>query len=273
MALWLFNTTSGMLTYKILTGNVCSPISKYLFSKQKTIRMRFLHTPCHFVTTVKTSWITKSSTWYSKQKSFCAGTLKKFCCNFLSVLLTNQNVIEPPWWKTPKILSKFFLLHIYIQNWINNAVLIIVTMCNTNWCTISTNKIPVIEMEFCLWSLQDYNNPDWVCLADFFAIKDWKIPGRTGIEPSDGSGSKIFTWIGSIFCCSGQVSHFWFGFGKFSLKIPFFYFSPFGSRKISLGQVKNYWGQRRVGFLFTAGQKYARVGSGPISNWTHNLRS
>jgi len=31
-------------------------------------------------------------------------------------------------------------------------------------------------------------------------------------------------------------------------------------------RVKKYRGQRRVGLLFTAGQKYARVGSGPISS-------
>jgi len=36
---------------------------------------------------------------------------------------------------------------------------------------------------------------------------------------------------------------------------------PFGSKKISLGRVKKYPGQRWVGLLFTAGQKHARVGS------------
>jgi len=50
-----------------------------------------------------------------------------------------------------------------------------------------------------------------------------------------GLGQKFLTLVRSIFCCSGRVSHLWFGFGKFSL------------------------------ILFTAGQKYAQVGSGPIS--------
>jgi len=43
-------------------------------------------------------------------------------------------------------------------------------------------------------------------------------------QGSDGSRSKIFDpgWVGSNFSCSGQVSYLWFGFGKFSLKIPNF---------------------------------------------------
>jgi len=37
----------------------------------------------------------------------------------------------------------------------------------------------------------------------------------------------------------------------------FFNLLPFGSIKISSGQVKKCSGQRQVGLLFTAGQKYA----------------
>jgi len=61
-----------------------------------------------------------------------------------------------------------------------------------------------------------------------------------------GPGQKFLTRVGS-----GWVSHLWFGFefGKF------FNFFPFGSKKISLGQVRKYPGQSRVGLLFTAGQK------------------
>jgi len=44
-----------------------------------------------------------------------------------------------------------------------------------------------------------------------------------------------------------------------------FYFFPFRSKKISLGWVKMYTGWRRVALLFTAGQKHAQIGSGPIS--------
>jgi len=51
------------------------------------------------------------------------------------------------------------------------------------------------------------------------------------------------------------------GFEKFLLKIPNFFPSD---KKISSGHVKKYLGQRRVGLLFTASQKYARVGLGPI---------
>jgi len=41
-----------------------------------------------------------------------------------------------------------------------------------------------------------------------------------------GLGQRFLTWVRSILCCSGQVSHLWFGFGKFSLKIL-----KFGSKK------------------------------------------
>jgi len=74
----------------------------------------------------------------------------------------------------------------------------------------------------------------------------------------DESWSKIFY--------SGLVGSTTFGFGKFPLKnTKFSTFCCSGQKKISLGQVKNYPGQRQVGLLLTAGEKYARVGSGPIS--------
>jgi len=70
-------------------------------------------------------------------------------------------------------------------------------------------------------------------------------------------------------------------FGKFLLKMSnFSIFFPSG-KKIMLGQVKKYPGQRRVGLLFTAGQKYAQVrsGQGPslvcdnLSNWQFELHT
>jgi len=48
---------------------------------------------------------------------------------------------------------------------------------------------------------------------------------------------------------AGQVSHLWFGIGKFPLKMSNF------SIFFSSGQVKKYMGQRQVGLLFNAGQK------------------
>jgi len=81
--------------------------------------------------------------------------------------------------------------------------------------------------------------------------------------------------VGSIFLLlgSGQVSHLWFesGIGKFPLKVPNFSILPFGSKKISSGWVKKYPGQRRIGVLFTAGQKYAQagLGQGPSLAWLH----
>jgi len=70
-----------------------------------------------------------------------------------------------------------------------------------------------------------------------------------------GLDQTVLTRVGSIFVAwveLGRVSHFWFGFGKFPLKIPnFSLFFPV--------RVKKYPGQRRVDLLFTADQKYARV--------------
>jgi len=81
-----------------------------------------------------------------------------------------------------------------------------------------------------------------------------------------GSGSKIFDQGQINFCCWGRVSHLWFGFCKISLKnTKFFNFFLLGSKKISLGQVKKYPDQKRVSLLYTVSQKYAWVGSGPIS--------
>jgi len=79
---------------------------------------------------------------------------------------------------------------------------------------------------------------------------------------SDGSGSKNFDpgQVVSILCGSGRVGSAIYGLG---LNLENF---SFRSKKISLGWVRKYPGQRGVGLLFTAGQNLARVGSGPISN-------
>jgi len=49
-----------------------------------------------------------------------------------------------------------------------------------------------------------------------------------------GQGQKIMTRVGSIICCSGRVSHLWFGFefGKFPLQTSnFSIFFPSGQKK------------------------------------------
>jgi len=52
---------------------------------------------------------------------------------------------------------------------------------------------------------------------------------------------------------SGQPFMVWDGIWKISPKnVKFF---PFGSKKISSGRVGKYPGRRRVGLLYTAGQK------------------
>jgi len=108
----------------------------------------------------------------------------------------------------------------------------------------------------------------------FEVIRNLALKTFTFILTCDGTRSKIFQsgQVKFMFLGSGRVSNFLFGFGKFPLKIPRF------SICFLLGQ-KNLIesGQSQVGLLFTAGQKYARVGSGwagwagsePIYN--HNL--
>jgi len=82
----------------------------------------------------------------------------------------------------------------------------------------------------------------------------------TIVYTSDGSRSKIFNpgWVGSIFCGlawvgSGQSFMGSVGIWKISPKNVNFF--PFGSKKISSGQVRKYPGQRQVCLLLTAGQK------------------
>jgi len=70
-----------------------------------------------------------------------------------------------------------------------------------------------------------------------------------------GSGQYFISQIGA-----GQPSLVWvwkishINISNFSICFP-------SGQKISSVQVKKYLGQRRVGFLFTAGQEYAWVGS------------
>jgi len=66
---------------------------------------------------------------------------------------------------------------------------------------------------------------------------------------SDGSGSKFLTRVGSAIYGLGL------NLENFPKNVNFFNFFCFGSKKISSGRVGKYPGQRRVGLLFTAGQK------------------
>jgi len=87
------------------------------------------------------------------------------------------------------------------------------------------------------------------------------------IITSDESGSKIFDpgQVGSIFCGSGRVSHFWFRFefGKFPLKTSNFSIFSLWVKKISSGCIREYPGQRWVSLLFTTGQSKLGSGQGP----------
>jgi len=84
---------------------------------------------------------------------------------------------------------------------------------------------------------------------------------------SDGFGSKTFDpgQVGSIFCGSSRSGSAIYGLGlkNFPSKCQIFQFFSLLVKKISSGRVKKCPGQRRVGLLFTAGQKLARSGQGP----------
>jgi len=120
-------------------------------------------------------------------------------------------------------------------------------------------------------SIQDYFKVTCVCTK--WKIKGWCFyDGWWGtLEPKGfrwaflffylviSPGRKFLTWV-------GWVSLHWVWIWKISPKnVKFFNFLPFGSKRVSLGRVKKYLDQGQVSLLFTAGQKYVRVGSGPIS--------
>jgi len=72
-----------------------------------------------------------------------------------------------------------------------------------------------------------------------------------------GSGQKLLTRVRS-----GQFFDAQVGPGQPHLNLENPNFLLFGPKKISSGWVKKYLGQGQVWPLFTAGQKYAQVGSG-----------
>jgi len=85
------------------------------------------------------------------------------------------------------------------------------------------------------------------------------------IHHSDGLGSNFFDpdRVGSIFCCSGRVSHFWFWFGKFLLNIPkFTFFSLWVKKTLSVGSKSNQVKDRWASYLLWI---KSMLGSGRVS--------
>jgi len=85
-----------------------------------------------------------------------------------------------------------------------------------------------------LFGNNQINIPSLVLVQDTTYCTGAKNPKFTTVKTSDGSGLKMFCpgsgWVGSIFCSSGWVSHLWFGFGKFPLKMSIFF--PSRKKKI-----------------------------------------
>jgi len=70
--------------------------------------------------------------------------------------------------------------------------------------------------------------------------------------------------LGQIFVAWARSAIFGLGMDleNFLQKRQIFQYFVLRVKKMSSGRVEKYPGQSRVGLLFTAGQKYARVGSG-----------
>jgi len=77
-----------------------------------------------------------------------------------------------------------------------------------------------------------------------------------------GLGQKYLTRVRSAIFGLGLALE------NFPLKSRFFQIFALQVKEISSGWVNKYLSQSRVGLLFTADQKYARVGSGPISKFS-----
>jgi len=106
-----------------------------------------------------------------------------------------------------------------------------------------------------------------------------KVDQLKSVFYNNGSGSKFFGPNGVNFLLLGRVgqpSLVWVW--KISPKIPNFSIFFLWVKKISSDCAKKYPGQRLVGLLFSAGQKYlwvgpVRVGSGPISDFFYQTQA
>jgi len=98
-----------------------------------------------------------------------------------------------------------------------------------------------------------------VCIQNFSSLAS-KL--REDTEGRRDGGSDV---PGQIFVA--RVSYLWFGygFGKFPLKMSnFSIFCPSGQKNVIGVGLKKYPGQSQVSLLFTAVQKYVRVGLGRV---------
>jgi len=87
---------------------------------------------------------------------------------------------------------------------------------------------------------------------------------------------KFWSRSGQFFCCLGWVSHLWFGFGKFSLKVLNFSIFSLRVKKISSGWVKTGqkvpWSKTGQPLIYCRSIVCSdRGGSGPISSFRYHF--
>jgi len=108
-----------------------------------------------------------------------------------------------------------------------------------------------VKTVFCWNKYVDIPNLFWNILRDLLATEI--------IRSDEIQMLKIL----EVIMGSGRVSHL-LDLESFPQKSQMFQFFSPRVKKISLGEVKKYMGQWRAGLLFSVGQKYAWIGSGPI---------
>jgi len=110
-------------------------------------------------------------------------------------------------------------------------------------------KSPCQKYGIMFMVITDHCYPDWGYLADFLQSTCFRIACMVEVWTSYGTGS--------IFCCSGWVSHLWFesGFGKFPIKILNFSIFPPQVKKNIFGSGKKLPGSKTDLPLIYCGSK------------------
>jgi len=129
--------------------------------------------------------------------------------------------------------------------------------CMSNsWLVCWTRKVVLQNKMTLRWRKLNISSKKLTLINSKFLSLDQRCVRVKNFWPRVGSG-QFFVARGG----SGQPSLVWIWIRKISPKYPKFFNFSLQIKKISSGR-----GQRLVSLLFTAGKKYDRVGSWPISS-------